>query len=31
MPSGGVSVEFFRVAVFFVIFDVEASSYSPGQ
>jgi NADH-quinone oxidoreductase subunit A len=24
MPSGGVSVEFFRVAVFFVIFDVEA-------
>jgi NADH-quinone oxidoreductase subunit A len=25
MPRGGVSVEFFRVAVFFVIFDVEAA------
>ena len=24
MPPGGISVEFFRVAVFFVIFDVEA-------
>jgi len=24
LPSGGISVEFFRVAVFFVIFDVEA-------
>jgi NADH-quinone oxidoreductase subunit A len=25
MPRGGMSVEFFRVAVFFVIFDVEAA------
>jgi NADH-quinone oxidoreductase subunit A len=24
MPAGGISVEFYRVAVFFVIFDVEA-------
>jgi NADH-quinone oxidoreductase subunit A len=24
VPSGGISVEFYRVAVFFVIFDVEA-------
>ena len=24
MPRGGISVEFYRVAVFFVIFDVEA-------
>jgi len=24
MPQGGISVEFYRVAVFFVIFDVEA-------
>ena len=24
-PSGGLSIEFFRVAVFFVIFDLETS------
>jgi NADH-quinone oxidoreductase subunit A len=24
MPQGGISIEFYRVAVFFVIFDVEA-------
>jgi NADH-quinone oxidoreductase subunit A len=24
MPPGGISIEFYRVAVFFVIFDVEA-------
>jgi NADH-quinone oxidoreductase subunit A len=24
MPRGGISIEFFRIAVFFVIFDVEA-------
>ena len=24
LPAGGISVEFYRVAVFFVIFDVEA-------
>jgi NADH-quinone oxidoreductase subunit A len=25
MPQGGISIEFYRVAVFFVIFDVEAA------
>ena len=24
LPSGGISVEFFRIAVFFVLFDLEA-------